>query len=75
MNINDEGFGLGIQRCDPEKVACRTCKNALNGGIAKAICRVYDGSNGVKPDDVYFENAPCKAYIEGEDLLDYEFIE
>jgi len=72
MNERDDGFGLGIQRCDPEKIACRTCENALknDNGYTKAVCYAYDGVNtGVKPDTVYFENAKCEKYSEGADLM------
>ena len=73
MGINDDTFGLGILRCDVEKVACRTCKNAFKGGVGKATCRAYDDvMDNAKPDAVYFENASCEHYLEGEDLLPFE---
>ncbi|MCL2634055.1 MAG: hypothetical protein FWD34_06025 [Oscillospiraceae bacterium] len=71
MSKIDDGFGLGAIHCDPEKVACRTCKNALKTeqGYTKATCSAYDGEKtGFKPEAVYFENADCEAYAEGEDL-------
>ncbi|MCL2634113.1 MAG: hypothetical protein FWD34_06320 [Oscillospiraceae bacterium] len=75
MIQRDDGFGYGIIRCDVEKVPCRTCKNALKGGIGKATCLAYpDVMENRKPDEVYFENKSCEHFKQGEDLLPFEIV-
>jgi hypothetical protein len=39
--------------------------------IGRGKCEKYPGG---KPDKVYFENAPCPAFREGEDLLPHEIV-
>lgn len=63
----------GIRTADPEQIACRNCKNAIRGAICKGTCKKYNEiNNNRKPEDVYFDNAPCPKYEKGEDLLKYE---
>jgi hypothetical protein len=63
----------GLRTADPEKVQCRYCENAIKGGICKGTCKVFDDiENNRKPDEVYFDNAPCPKFIKGEDLIKYE---
>ena len=64
----DKNEPLGFRMPDGNKIACRTCQNAIKSGICKVACKVYD----IKPKAVCFDNAPCPKYEKGEDLLPYE---
>lgn len=68
---NDERPMTGMRRCNEEKMQCRTCAHAEKEHIGKARCEAYPDGAG-KPDDVYFDNAPCPKYKQGEDLLPFE---
>jgi hypothetical protein len=64
---------IGWLKPNARKLPCRTCQNAIPGGIAKAICKVYNHvETNAKPEDVYFKNEPCPHYLQGEDLLSHE---
>lgn len=58
----------GMRICDVTKMACRNCKFATKEHIGGSGCAQYQD----KPDDVYFDNAPCPKFGQGEDLLPYE---
>ena len=58
----------GIKTSDENKIACRFCRFATKGYLDDGGCKKYD----IKPHDVYFENAPCPEFEEGEDLLPYQ---
>lgn len=60
---------IGLRRGDEKLIPCRTCTNAEKEHILRAKCHAYPEG---KPDDVYFDNAPCPRYKRGEDLLKYE---
>lgn len=61
----------GMRRCNEEKMACRFCAYAEKEHIGRCYCAKYP--DGIyKPNDVYFENAPCPKFKQGEDLLPYE---
>ena len=62
---------IGLRRGNKKTIPCRTCLNAKKGQILSARCRAYPNDKG-KPDEVYFDNAPCPRYKAGEDLLPYE---
>ncbi|WP_414150315.1 hypothetical protein ACIZ62_12895 [Acetobacterium carbinolicum] len=59
---------IGLRRSNAEKIHCRTCKHAEKSHICRGRCEIFEH----KPDDVYFDNAPCPKYEKGEDLLKYE---
>ncbi|MEO1815327.1 MAG: hypothetical protein ABGU93_07060 [Acetobacterium sp.] len=61
---------IGLRKANEEKMHCRTCRHAQKGHIGWGRCEVYED----KPDDVYFDNAQCPKYEEGEDLLKYEIV-
>lgn len=61
----------GMQRCDEEKMQCRFCRFAEKEHIGRGYCVCYPEPKR-KPDDVYFDNAPCPKFERGEDLLPYE---
>lgn len=58
-----------MNRCDEEKMQCRYCKFAQKEHIGWSHCVQYPVD---KPDDVYFENAPCPKFEQGIDLLPFE---
>ncbi len=60
-----------MRRCDEEKMKCRFCAHAEKQHIGAGRCEEYPDEKG-KPRDVYFDNAPCPKFKEGEDLLPYE---
>lgn len=70
-SFNDERSMAGIQHCDIEKMQCRYCKFAEKEHIGRGYCIKYPESVR-KPTDVYFKNAKCPQFEEGEDLLPYE---
>lgn len=62
---------IGMQTCNEEKMACRFCIFAEREHIGRCYCVAYP--DGVyKPHDVYFQNASCPKFKQGEDLLPYE---
>ncbi len=68
---NDERPMTGMRTCDELKMCCRTCIFAEKEHIGWGVCKKYP--EGIrKPREVYFDNAPCPKYEEGEDLLPYE---
>lgn len=69
----EERTMIGIQRCNEEKMACRFCEHAEKEHIGRGSCDVYPEPKG-KPNDVYFDNAPCPKFERGEDLLPYEIV-
>lgn len=48
---------LNVEGPNPEKIACRNCKWAINGAI-KYNCLKY----AEKPYDVYFRSAKCPLF-------------
>lgn len=62
---------IGMRRCDEEQMQCRYCQFAEKEHIGRSYCISYP-KDIRKPDDVYFDNAPCPKFKEGEDLLLYE---
>ena len=72
MPFSDNDF-YEMSKPNVKEMPCRTCCHAAKGGIAKAVCAVYDQIDiNRKPKGVYFENEPCPRYEKGEDLLQYE---
>lgn len=62
---------IGMRRCNEKKMACRFCAHAEKEHIGRCYCTEYP--DGIyKRNDVYFENAPCPKFKQGEDLLPYE---
>ena len=61
----------GMRTGDVEKMQCRHCKYAEKEHIGRGKCEQYPDGKG-KPFEVYFDNAPCPKFEEGEDLLPYE---
>lgn len=63
MSLSDRNPMTGIRSCDPVTIPCRYCDRAKNGHYTSAECEVFED----KPDNVYFENAPCPHYSEAWD--------
>ena len=61
----------GIRKCDEAKMKCCFCRFAEKEHIGRGHCEKYPEAVR-KPRDVYFDNAPCPKFEQGEDLLPYE---
>lgn len=69
MSFSDREPFPKMQGCNLETIPCRFCRFAPKGRYALAACDKFDD----KPDEVYFDSAPCPLFEEGHDNWDDEF--
>lgn len=56
-NLEKKNEQISVLGPNPNKIACRNCKWALNGAI-KCNCLKYS----LKPHNVYYENENCEKF-------------